>query len=185
MDTRQAGTYTNNLIRNASAAGIYINTSSAITVRGNTIVNNGTYNSTYGGGIEVRNIGTASLIANNLIRQNEGYRGGGMYFDGGSIDSTVRNNLIVENHVVNNGGDVYILNSSTLSFLNNTIANNTVVGATKVGIGLYIGATANAVTYTDNIIANNSDDDSVENIEDLSAGSVENFNLEDAVVLMD
>lgn len=180
IEIQGPGTYTNNIIRNAYASGLYISTSSAITVGNNRIVNNGTSGSTYGGGIRLLNIGANSVIENNLIRHNKAYLGGGIYSQGGSINATIRNNLIVQNHATTDTGGVYIYSNSTLSLLNNTIADNTVDGISDVGAGLKIPDITNNVSYSNNLFVDNQDADSIENLQDLSAGSVENFNLENA-----
>jgi parallel beta-helix repeat protein len=166
-----SGNYNNNIIREAGNRGAYINTSQYFQLAYNKIVNNGL--SSNGAGIYIQSAPNSAIIESNLIRDNTGNNGAGIYVNGTSGNVIIRNNLILENYSTSssNPGGVYFYQNGTADFYNNTVIDNTAAGTSNTGIGLSIGSTNNNISVHDNIIYNNSDTDSIEEIEDLSAGS--------------
>ncbi len=78
-------------------------------------------NATNGGGIRIVN--SSPTIVNNIIKENDATRGGGIHIDGASSSPFIVNNLIVSNRASAEGGGVY--NAYGTVFLrNNTVAYN-------------------------------------------------------------
>jgi hypothetical protein len=149
-------TLQNNLIRNATTAGVYVRSTAAPIIRSNVIVNNGSGGANHGG-IYVNSSATA-YINNNLIRGNDSSYGAGIMIRDSS--PVVQNNLIIENHAgdasLYGGSGIFVWNNSSPTIINNTLANNTSTNATGEGAGLHIEPTAaQTVTLVDNIIYGN------------------------------
>ena len=142
-------------IRNGSAArggGIFVQSGSPVitrnVIRDNAAIDNGTFNSGYGGGIHVTSPAglqssglTAPLITRNVIIFNTAdHFGGGIeiYADDGT---TVANNLFEENTAEDAGGAVDIYQSAP-TLINNTIVRNCLQSGAPVACSLGGGGIA-------------------------------------------
>jgi hypothetical protein len=105
-------TITNNVIRNnqaCSGGGIQISSGSPLIQR-NTITgnrNSGCIEISVGGGISISAGSTFAEILDNVISDNIGFDGGGIYL--ASTGTFVKGNIIKGNHASHGGGGIYII----------------------------------------------------------------------------
>jgi parallel beta-helix repeat protein len=179
-----APTIAGNTIQGSEKRGVNLIYTNAILV-GNTISGNGggVYSqgdlqlignliqgnnaSQYGGGVNITLAGLESLIADNVIRDNQaggsliwGGSGGGIYLDGCN-EVPLTGNLLAGNQALNSsngsqlgrGGGLY-LNRSDVIMTNNLLVNNT---AQNSGGGMYVTGSSPRLLHT--TIANNTGGD--------------------------
>ncbi len=100
--------------------GIFIGSSSAITVR-NCIVKNNTSTGDWGGGIGVY-ASNVTLESNRIFNNSTPHAGGGVSLYGGCT-GTMRDNLVTGNETEGGGGGT-IISESSIDMTGNTIRNN-------------------------------------------------------------
>ncbi len=163
-------------IQNGSSyygAGIYISSSSAISIENNIIISN---NGSYGGGICCDN--SSAAITNNSITRNTGSsHAGGIYITSCSGKTvTISGNTIASNSTLTAGGGIRSLGSNP-SIANNlirgntassgggiwcaetsTIIGNVIIGnaATSAGGGLYFNGLPDSTIINNTIVDNSS-----------------------------
>lgn len=129
------------IIRNGSSQGVYLRAHSSLL---NCIVeNNGTSNSTNGGGIYA----SGSIVKNVIVRNNYGYRGGGVYTN----NSTFSNCNIHDNRSSYYGGGVFD-NGNSIFRNCNIVNNNSNRSSSDAGRGVYL---SNSSSYINCIIWGN------------------------------
>ncbi len=180
------GSFTSSLFTRASVSGVLLNTTGAVTLEKNLVLNNGSASSA-GGGISIQNAGTGTKLYHNVLRGNSAADGGGLYV-GSTINTSatfdIRNNLILQNNAVNTGGGVHMNWKSAsatpavdIQFWHNTVTEN-VVTATGKGGGFYVSGTS-ALSMATNILWGNKDGTAAVNEINLVAGAAiaEDYNL--------
>ncbi len=121
-------------IRNFTWLGFYFYGNASPSLKGNII------EFCEKGGIELH--GSAEIIS-NIIRNNYGNNGAGIFFDGSSV--LIINNVIAGNQAENFGGGIYAKGNTQI--INNTIVNN----SSGAGGGIYTSGSSHILT--NNIIA--------------------------------
>jgi len=103
----------------------------------NVVTNNLAQNTGGAGGIDVGYTGFGTqIVSGNIIRNNTGGQGGGLYV---VYESIVVQNLIVGNHSFQGGG-ILVDSGSGSKFVNNTIADNTAIqggGVFAYGVNIH------------------------------------------------
>ena len=120
------GPDTTTLVRSGGGSVISIN-AFKVQVSGFTITGGGNKNSTYGGGINMINCGTETVISDNIITGNVSLYGGGIYCGAGN--PTISKNVIAGNSAEGSGGGMFCTAASGLEstprIVNNVITDNT------------------------------------------------------------
>lgn len=169
-------TIAGSLISSHQWSGVVTNSTGALVLDNNRILNNGG-NIVQGGGVNILNTGTGTVIKHNLIRGNKASSGGGIRLGSGINNSAtveVLNNLVIQNFAGNKGGGVVVewaapnkphgpYGETRAAILrHNTISENTVAMNTMGG-GVYLGLSA-AASFSNNVVVGNKDNTGISEI---------------------
>lgn len=130
----------------ADGGGIFIGAAGTVQVVGNTIEDN---SSGSGGGIGMNAAG-APVIVGNIIRRNHATGEGGGLSLGNHSDATITNNLIVDNEAFRGGAMAALVPMGTIgpTMVNNTIAGNTA----SEGAAVYLSGFHAGSRFANNLI---------------------------------
>ncbi|MCP4539292.1 MAG: hypothetical protein GY832_19320, partial [Chloroflexi bacterium] len=114
----------------AQGGGIY--NAGTLTITGSVLSGNQATSAQYRYGGAIYHSGTALLVSNSVISDNQAKLGGGIFVNNSSSTLTIINSTLSGNHAYNEGGGMY--NQGTVVITNSTVANNS---AGNDGGGVY------------------------------------------------
>ena len=127
---------------NYNGEGVYVSCQCSATIKGNIIEGNGSLGN--GGGIHADLWGTGTVhVLDNVIRDNESHRGGGIALYGGEA-VRIAYNVITDNRAVIGAG---IWDECGALIENNVISENTVIGVDEDDEGIGGGIALGEVDY--------------------------------------